>query len=506
MMKARNQGRDSHAQKNATERQKARDFAAEQEQLLLGMLLKSPEMLSKAQILDTADLTHPEVRTALTWLRSLATGNFGECWKTALADEVAKEHRRSFDQATAWLFELERTCVSAANVANQAVSLKLSALGAQIVDAMAAGDAERVRTLLNEQDGIKARSKQPAVSRFTRLSEMEDRLESPDWLVHGYFERDTVTQIFGDPGSGKSFVALDIALSVATGQPWQGRETSTGPVFYIAGEGLRGLQRRKEAWLRHHGISDRSAPFWFSNQSIAFSDANQLAITINDIDRAIAGGDLPALIVVDTLARNFGNGDENSTKDMGAFIAALDIIRQRYHCCILLVHHSGHADKSRARGAIALLGSLDAEYQITKAGDGLIVMQSTKQKDNDHPVPLSWMLSRFDLLSNNDEGNPLHSAVLIPSEAGFVESCGAKDSELRGQPKRALECLQELYERQRQNLTDSGHDSNTARVNLQDWMDAMLSINPDRGNRARLRTTLVDRKLVRIEGRYVYLL
>ena len=72
----------------------------------------------------------------------------------------------------------------------------------------------------------------------------------------------------------------------------------------------------------------------------------------------------PALIVLDTIARNFGGNDENSTKDMGASITAVDAINAEFNCATLLVHHTGHADKTTALEAIALKGALDTEYRL----------------------------------------------------------------------------------------------------------------------------------------------
>lgn len=67
----------------------------------------------------------------------------------------------------------------------------------------------------------------------------------------------------------------------------------------------------------------------------------------------------PQLIVVDTLARNFGEGDENNTADMNAFVAAMDDLRSRYPgSTVLVVHHTGHAEKGRSRGSMAFKGAL----------------------------------------------------------------------------------------------------------------------------------------------------
>jgi hypothetical protein len=500
--KARNTGRDSCARRKL-------DNAKFHEEQLLGMLLKAPERLIEAEILEPLDLTLPRCRIALKTMRDFAEvrSKFSADLLPDVICEVAERAKCPELEIAAWFEALHEQCASAANIADFAGKVKRESLDRRIADALRDGDARKVRDLVNEQDSIKTRiHKSAATSRFIRLSAMENRPPAVDWLIRGYLERDTTTQLFGDPGSGKSFIALDMALSIATGQDWRGHATNSRPVFYIAGEGLRGLERRKEAWFRHHGIEARDAPFWFSDGAIALSDPSQLAIAIADIDAVIAVAAVgpPSLIVIDTLARNFGNGDENSTKDMSAFVAALDSLRQRYRCCILLVHHSGHNDKSRARGAIALLGSLDAEYRIEKIGDDLVQMVSTKQKDNDHPPALVWTFSRYDLPWADDYGQPINSAVLIPNDT-VPTAKPVKDEILRGQHKQAFDILQELYNCQRRNLADAGHDPKTARVSSADWYEAMKKIGGDSSNRSKLRNALVDRGFVFFEGNYVYI-
>lgn len=50
------------------------------------------------------------------------------------------------------------------------------------------------------------------------------------------------------------------------------------------------------------------------------------------------------IIVPDTLARNFGDGDENSTGDMNRFVSAVGRMIERFGCAVVVVHHSWHGD------------------------------------------------------------------------------------------------------------------------------------------------------------------
>ena len=183
----------------------------------------------------------------------------------------------------------------------------------------------------------------PRKKRFTRFDQIEVR--APEWLIDDVIEADSTAMIFGDPGSGKSFVALDWACRIASGTPWRGFDVEQAPVGYILGEGQAGLGRRIKAWQEHNGISLDKMPIHAAH-AVPMPDELELASLIRDIADEIGQ---PALVVIDTLARNFGPGDENNTQDMSRFIAACDRVRRAFGCTILIIHHTGHGEKARAR-------------------------------------------------------------------------------------------------------------------------------------------------------------
>ncbi|MBN2582002.1 MAG: AAA family ATPase [Planctomycetes bacterium] len=260
-------------------------------------------------------------------------------------------------------------------------------------------------------------SPSPRRLQLTRADRIEIR--PPDWLLRGMLERDSFALVFGDPGCGKSFLAIDWAARVATGTPWRGHAIQGGPVVYVAGEGQQGFGRRIRAWQEHNGVSLTDAPLFIA-PAVAIPDAGQLAELMAAIDSL---DEPPALIVLDTLARCFGGGDENATKDMSAFVSACDTLRRKYHCTILVVHHTGHADKNRARGAIALKAALDAEYRLAK--DGGLVLTATKMKDAETPAPVAMELATVDLPGVVDDyGNPVTSAAIemIDADTGAIVS------------------------------------------------------------------------------------
>lgn len=325
-------------------------------------------------------------------------------------------------------------------------------------------------------------------------------LKPISWLVRDYLESDALALLFGDPSAGKSFVAIDLACCIATGTPWHGHDVTQGAVFYIAGEGQNGLHRRFAAWAKHNAIDLSEAPLFVGDRPTQLckdEEAGSIAHTIESM--ADTFGTRPALIVIDTVARNFGGADENSTQDMGAFIANIDgLLRSRDlgRPTVLLVHHSGHGDKSRARGSSSLKGALDAEYSLTKDDSDVIRLQATKMKDAPDPAPLAFMLQTVDLGADL-AGEPISSAVL--SSAAYVPPARSGKVGRGKNQTMALGALADLLAEHRQRLADAGLSPAGACIRLDDWRDRLAACGIDRKRFYEIRKTLEDAKLIRIE-------
>ncbi|USE34108.1 AAA family ATPase [Endozoicomonas sp. SCSIO W0465] len=193
---------------------------------------------------------------------------------------------------------------------------------------------------------------------FSHVKELVKGVKPINWLIKGFLEMDSLSLMFGEPACGKSFAAIDLACCVATGNEWHGKPVKRqGPVFYIAGEGFNGLSRRLMAWQVAHGYNLRNAPIYVSQCSAALTDLANARLVSNSIAEIVeeTGGVIPSMIVIDTLARNFGPADENATREMNTFINNIDqLLRSKYECCVLIVHHTGVGAKDRARGNSAL--------------------------------------------------------------------------------------------------------------------------------------------------------
>lgn len=245
--------------------------------------------------------------------------------------------------------------------------------------------------------------------RFIPVSDLKYR--DPEFTVNGLIETETLGLIFGDPGCGKSFLAVDLALSVATGTDFHDRTTKQGAVFFIAGEGHNGLARRFAAWSEARGVPLAGVPLFKSERAAQFLDSTSAKAVTNAVAELAEQHGSPALIIIDTLARNFGPGDENNTKEMSEFVVAIDDMKAHFpSCCVLIVHHSGHGDKQRARGAMALKGALDFEFRVEKK-DHALQLINTKMKDAEAPQDMFFSFRQVEL-----DGDA-KSAVLDASEA-----------------------------------------------------------------------------------------
>ena len=238
----------------------------------------------------------------------------------------------------------------------------------------------------------------------------------PRYSVKGWIYLDTLTEIFGDPESGKSLIALSMSLSIANGFDWSGCRVKPGQTFYIAGEGLPGIRCRIKAWCDETGGSTQH--FHMLNSSVPLTQCDHAKALSEAIARQWDGFS-PVTIVVDTLARNFG-GDENGTTDMGLFIANCDVyLRQPFQASVIVLHHPGHGDKGRSRGNSSLYGAVDVDLKVEVSQD-IIMLSCRKMKDGRKPAPLGFDIQSVDVIGLDgqpitDEDGDLVTAPLLCS-------------------------------------------------------------------------------------------
>lgn len=200
-----------------------------------------------------------------------------------------------------------------------------------------------------------------------------DKLPPPEPLIENLLLKNSIAVLFGRPGSYKSFIAVDWALSIGTGRGWQGREVQEGKVLYVAAEGGTGMGQRKRAWQHDRHEDDVNGIVW-------------LPIPVSLIDRQwsealvmlVAEGGY-AMVVIDTLSRSMAGADENSPRDMSTVVDNASRIREASGACVLVVHHTPK-DGGTIRGHSALEGAADSTFEAQ--GDNITIkLTVAKQKD-----------------------------------------------------------------------------------------------------------------------------
>ena len=226
-----------------------------------------------------------------------------------------------------------------------------------------------------------------------QVNNIMQNITAPNWVVKDICEEDSVVAIFGQAKSGKSFVTVDLACNIALGRDWHGHETEQGSVVYLAGEGIRAISRRFLAWQQLNYTSVADAPLLISTRGARLLDDKDHQLLKDTIDRTQDETGKVKMIVVDTLQRNFGQGNESSTEDMSAFIERIDDLRDTYSSCIAIVHHSGHATNSRARGSSVIQASVDWEYRVARTNlgsDMFVEFTQTLVKDGKPMMPKNF--------------------------------------------------------------------------------------------------------------------
>ena len=204
-------------------------------------------------------------------------------------------------------------------------------------------------------------------------------MPTPAWLIEGLLVENTLSCIYGTYGSFKSFVALDWALSIAGGHDWGGHAVQQRPVFYIAGEGTGGLGARIRAWENFHGRSAGDLPFYILDEAAQLVERGEVDAVIAAI--MAHSPTVAPFIVIDTVARSMVGYDENSTRDMGLFVNAIERIQRETgggHVCV--VHHANAS--GTMRGNTALPAGVDTVIEVKRTKDSMFAsLLPLKTKD-----------------------------------------------------------------------------------------------------------------------------
>ncbi len=258
-------------------------------------------------------------------------------------------------------------------------------------------------------------------------------LPAPEPLIVNTLDQGTTALLYGKWGTGKSFIALDWAASVATGRRWQNRHTEQCRVLYVAAEGAFGLRARFDAWETGWQTEITDDGLHVLPQAVNLTRSVDVVNLTAVVDWGGYG-----LVVIDTLARCMVGAEENSAKDTGVVVDAMTRLLQRTpggRGVVLGVHHAGK-DSKTFRGSSAFEAAADTVYFVSRDGDA-ITLDRTKRKDgpeNDthelrlDPIPGtgSVTISRWTGGGQTDRGDRLLSTFVQ-----YFSTTGAYKKELR---------------------------------------------------------------------------
>lgn len=242
-----------------------------------------------------------------------------------------------------------------------------------------------------------------------RLRSAEMLLGDPDipFCLRGILPRQGVAAIYGPPTSGKTFVALDLIFSLASGRKlWFLIPAKPTPAVYVALEGQAGIKRRIDAWQRHNRTElGESVQVW--SESFRLDDPNDVDTLARE---AIAQHGKGCVIVIDTLAQAMAGFDENSSAEMGAAIAGAQHLSSFIEGLVILIHHAGKDVSKGMRGHSSLLGALDASIEVVSKANGR-TWRVRKSKDGEAGQEFAFELVYCDLGSDVD-GEPIGSCAV----------------------------------------------------------------------------------------------
>lgn len=254
--------------------------------------------------------------------------------------------------------------------------------------------------------------------------EAVEKLPPPSFLIDGILVDNSLAFLYGQPGHGKSFLALDWGLSLATGTDWFGRTTVTGDVLYVAAEGADGQGVRLRAWKEAHGVEGRVERMRWLPVSVNLLNKEWATGLAELVDHLAA-----RLVIIDTLARSMVGGSDSNDKDVGIVIDAAEKLRESTAATVLIVHHTTK-DGMNFRGSSAIEGAATSMLWVKPATGGL-ALHVEKQKDHARTEPIPFAIEVVGescvLRSHGGDGT---SEELLASETQLLkaawDSCGTE--------------------------------------------------------------------------------
>jgi hypothetical protein len=299
------------------------------------------------------------------------------------------------------------------------------------------------REIIRPQDDVPKPAKKASASPFRLIPFDEIKLATGDiWLVKGLVPRKGVGIFFGPSQTYKSFIILDLLISIAAKrETWGGAKIKRhGAVVYICAEGEGGLPKRVIGIAQKLGVKGEKLPFYAitARPRLGIENGSKQDL-IAEIRRTIPE-DVPiAAVVVDTLSQCLGGGDENGS---GAqiFIATMTDIASTFDCVAIAVHHVGKGDDKRTRGHSSLDGNPDFQWLVESQGSMASRVSLAKMKDGDRNVAFDVRLA-LEEIGVDDDGKAITTLVVDDISEAIIEGSPKGPVRLNAKHKAFLDLM-----------------------------------------------------------------
>jgi hypothetical protein len=237
--------------------------------------------------------------------------------------------------------------------------------------------------------------------------------EHRDYLVKYFINRGQCGVLAAPPNAGKSPLALDMAASIALGEPWQGQRVKQGYVLYYATEGDTGIPARMEALVRARGIDKSKAALDFRvgrlllghvNADKTRKDTKMLIETVNQRGRHF--GVAPGLVIIDTYSHSI-SGSDSSDEVARVWIGNAKQVARETGAAVLVLAHPAKDRAVILRGSDILVNDLDFVFHIDhdKKSD-IRTLQMPRGKDYRAGSELRFRCGSMELGKDQD-GDPI---------------------------------------------------------------------------------------------------
>jgi RecA-family ATPase len=205
-----------------------------------------------------------------------------------------------------------------------------------------------------------------------RVGEIRSEESAERWLVEELWGASSVGVIGGAPKCAKTWLGLDMALSVATGTACLGKYAvpEPGPVLvYLAEDALPVVRERVEGMARHRGLDLAGVEIHVITAPTLRLDRDRDRMRLLETAKRIG----PRLLILDPLVRLHGI-DENHAGEVAELLAYFRSLQRQLDLSVLLVHHTR---KNAAGGAAAGQG-LRGSSDIHAFGDSNLYLRRTR--------------------------------------------------------------------------------------------------------------------------------